>query len=165
MNKTRVNAYIGLGSNLEGPQDQIRQALGELEELPQTRCQAFSSLYKTHPVGPQDQPDFINAVARLSTGLDAESLLDELQRVEIMHRRVREGHRWGPRTLDLDLLLFGDQQIATERLQVPHPRLAERAFVLVPLAEIAPLELQIPGLGRLGTLMNKVSRDGVQRLA
>ncbi|MEN8178392.1 MAG: 2-amino-4-hydroxy-6-hydroxymethyldihydropteridine diphosphokinase [Pseudomonadota bacterium] len=165
MNEARVTAYIGLGSNLKDPQDQVHKALRELAELPDTQCVSHSSLYRTRPVGPRNQPDFINAVAMLNTGLPAESLLDECQKLEQRHRRVRGGERWGPRTLDLDLLLFDQQRIATARLVVPHPQLAERAFVLVPLAEIAPSEMRIPGLGMLGELLEKVDLDGVRRLS
>lgn len=165
MSEDWVTAYVGLGSNLQDPENQIHTALRELTTLPDTRCVRHSSLYRTRPVGPQDQPDFINAVAMLTTGLPAESLLDACQKLEQIHRRVRQGERWGPRTLDLDLLLYARQRIATARLTVPHPRIAERAFVLVPLAEIAPSEMSIPGLGSLSELLEQVGLDGVQRLS
>jgi 2-amino-4-hydroxy-6-hydroxymethyldihydropteridine diphosphokinase len=164
MSEAWVTVYIGLGSNLDRPIEQINQALHELAELPDTQCVKHSSLYQTQPVGPQNQADFINAVAMLSTGLAAESLLDECQKLEQGHQRKRTGERWGPRTLDLDLLLFDGQQIATSRLLIPHPQIANRAFVLVPLAEIAPQELVIPGLGVLGELLDKVDMDGIRRL-
>ena len=164
MSEAWVTVYIGLGSNLDRPIEQINLALHELSKLPDTQCLQHSSLYQTQPVGPQKQADFINAVAMLSTGLAAESLLDECQKLEQGHQRTRTGERWGPRTLDLDLLLFDGQRIATSRLLIPHPQIANRAFVLVPLAEIAPLELVIPGLGVLGELLNKVDVDGVRRL-
>ncbi|MCU7809291.1 MAG: 2-amino-4-hydroxy-6-hydroxymethyldihydropteridine diphosphokinase, partial [Candidatus Thiodiazotropha sp. (ex Semelilucina semeliformis)] len=134
----RVTAYVGLGSNLEQPQSQVLKALTELSHLPNTALSKKSSLYRTSPVGPSDQPDFINAVASLLTALSPEELLDELQSLEQRHGRKRQGMRWGPRTLDLDLLLFSDMTIETARLQVPHCRIAGRAFVLYPLAEIAP---------------------------
>ena len=160
----QVTAYVGLGSNLEQPRQQLTEALGELAELPGSRLGAHSSLYLSPPVGPADQPDYVNAVAAIVTSLSAESLLDALQTIENRHGRERTGERWGPRTLDLDLLLYGDNQIRIPRLQVPHPRMGERAFVLVPLAEIASGELQIPGLGRLSDLLSKLSEDAVERL-
>jgi 2-amino-4-hydroxy-6-hydroxymethyldihydropteridine diphosphokinase len=134
-------AYIGLGSNLDAPIEQVRQALSELDMLPLSRLLASSSLYTSRPVGPQDQPDFINAVAALETLLSPLALLDQLQALEQQHRRRRQRH-WGPRTLDLDLLLYSNTLINTPRLRVPHPQMTARAFVLAPLAEIAPsLEL------------------------
>jgi 2-amino-4-hydroxy-6-hydroxymethyldihydropteridine diphosphokinase len=130
-------AYIGLGSNLEDPENQVRQAFAELDRLPHTRLVRKSSLYRTAPVGHEAQPDFINAVAQLETGLPAERLLAELQAIEKHHGRER-GFKNAPRTLDLDLLLFGDAKLGSPRLTVPHPRMHERAFVLQPLLEIAP---------------------------
>ena len=130
-------AYIGLGSNLASPIDQISQALNELATLPLSQLVASSSLYASRPVGPQDQPDFINAVVALETRLSPLALLDQLQALEQHHRRQRQRH-WGPRTLDLDLLLYADDYIDTSRLRVPHPQMTARAFVLAPLAEIAP---------------------------
>lgn len=144
-------AYIGLGSNLENPVQQVRTAFGELAELPETQVVAQSGLYRSAPVGPADQPDYINAVAGLRTALAAEALLDALQGLEQVHHRRRIRH-WGPRTLDLDLLLLGDQVIRSERLIVPHPQLTRRRFVLQPLVEIAP-DLVIPGLGHVRDLL------------
>ncbi len=138
-----VDLYIGLGSNLEDPLQQVRQALSELAELPHTELICHSQLYRSDPVGPADQPDFINAVAHLRSQLQPESLLDQLQALEQKHRRVRLQH-WGPRTLDLDILLFADLQIHTARLCIPHSQLSVRSFVLYPLQEIAPT-LQLPG--------------------
>ncbi len=134
--------YIGLGSNLDEPMRQVREALQELESITRTRVVSRSSLYRSDPVGPPDQPDYVNAVAALDTGLAPEELLDALQALEQAHQRVRKIH-WGPRTLDLDILLFGERVIATERLTVPHAWMLERNFVLWPLAEIAP-ELCLP---------------------
>lgn len=162
---SQVVVYIGLGSNLESPRQQVSRALDELGDLPKTHCTARSSLYRTPPMGPPDQPDYINAVAAVTTSLSAVMLLEELQRLERLHRRVRRGERWGPRTLDLDLLLFGDQQIQTTRLIVPHPGLGERAFVLYPLAEIAPPGLDIPRLGPLSRLLERISGDGIEKVA
>lgn len=140
-------AYIGLGSNLDGPVLQVRQALHELAELPSSRLLRHSSLYRSAPLGPPGQADYVNAVAMLATGLSAERLLDALQVVEAAHRRERTV-RWGPRTLDLDILLYDDLQIATARLSLPHPQMLQRDFVVVPLYEIAP-DLVLPGLGPL----------------
>ena len=144
-------AYIGLGSNLDNPVNQVRSALGELSGLPETRRVAQSGLYRSAPLGPADQPDYVNAVAALQTTLSAEFLLDALQAIELRHHRERAQH-WGPRTLDLDLLLFGDSVIQSDRLTVPHPELANRRFVLQPLFEIAPASV-VPGLGKLTDLL------------
>ncbi len=134
---TVVSAYVGLGSNLESPRQQIASALAALGALPGTSMQRCSSLYRSAPVGYAAQPDFVNAVACLNTALSPRELLDALLAIEGEHGRTR-GVRNGPRTLDLDLLLHGDASIDEAGLQVPHPRLTERAFVVVPLAEIAP---------------------------
>ncbi|MCG6659550.1 2-amino-4-hydroxy-6-hydroxymethyldihydropteridine diphosphokinase [Halomonas campisalis] len=158
-----VDAYVGLGSNLDGPREQIERALEALERLPLTGRVQASRLYVSAPVGPVDQPDFVNAVARLETRLSPLALLDQLQALEQRHRRVRR-RRWGPRTLDLDLLLYGDRVIDTPRLRVPHPELAARAFVVVPLAELAP-ELQLPDGRRLAALREALPLDdGLQVL-
>jgi 2-amino-4-hydroxy-6-hydroxymethyldihydropteridine diphosphokinase len=160
-----VTAYVGLGSNLEQPLQQVKDALKELGNLRDSRLQKASSLYRSEPVGPEGQADYINAVAQLSTQLTAESLLDELQSLEKQHGRVRNGVRWGPRPLDLDLLLYGQETIDTSRLKVPHPYMTERGFVLFPLAEIAPEDLQVPGQGSLSGLLKSISEDGIERLA
>lgn len=143
-------AYIGLGSNLEDPAAQVRRALHELAALPGTELQRASQLYRSPPMGPPGQPDYINAVAALATRLEPEALLDALQAIEQAHHR-RRLQRWGPRTLDLDILLYGQAQLHSPRLTVPHPGIAARAFVLQPLAEIAPT-LEIPGAGALSSL-------------
>jgi len=135
-------AWIGLGSNLDDPHTQVSTALNELAQLPDSSLIMHSSLYRSDPVGPPGQPDYINAVAALDTQLPPEALLDALQAIEQAHQRVRKIH-WGPRTLDLDLLLYGNETIATPRLSVPHPFMTQRNFVLWPLAEIAP-ELILP---------------------
>ncbi|BCB60831.1 MULTISPECIES: 2-amino-4-hydroxy-6-hydroxymethyldihydropteridine diphosphokinase [unclassified Halomonas] len=131
-----VRCYIGLGSNLETPIEQVERALQELDTLPLSRRVAKSSLYATAPIGPQDQPDFINAVACLETHLSPLALLDQLQALEQRHRRRRLRH-WGPRTLDLDVLLYGKHTLQHPRLTVPHEQMHARAFVLVPLAEVS----------------------------
>ncbi len=131
----KVKCYIGLGSNLDNPKAHVLLALQELQAIPDSRLGKLSSLYRSDPVGPEGQPDYINAVAELFTALDAETLLDHLQSIENSHQRVRQ-IKWGPRTLDLDLILYGNEVINTARLQVPHPFAQERNFVLWPLAEI-----------------------------
>lgn len=144
------HAWIGLGSNLGDPRRQVERALEALDRLPLTRRAATSRLYASRPLGPQDQPDFINAVALLETRLSPLALLDQLQALEQRHRRVRQ-RRWGPRTLDLDLLLFDDRRLALPRLTVPHPEMTHRAFVMVPLAELAP-SLRLPDGRRVSEL-------------
>lgn len=148
-----VHAYVGLGSNLENPIQQVSDALIELNEIAQTRLLKQSQLYRSDPVGPPGQPDYINAVALLETALEPLDLLDALQSIENAHQRRRIQH-WGPRTLDLDLLLYADQQIDLERLQVPHPHMTEREFVLYPLAEIAP-GIELPNGIPLQQLLTK----------
>ena len=128
-------AFVALGSNLEDPIGQLQQALQELADLPQCQLLATSSLYGSKPMGPQDQPDYVNAVAKLATELEPIALLDALQQLENEHHRVRQ-RRWGPRTLDLDIVLYNQQQIDHPRLQVPHIGMYERNFVLYPLTEI-----------------------------
>lgn len=155
--ETPVPVYIGLGANLDDPRQQVERALSELQALPQSRLAAISRRYRTAPVGPKDQPDFVNAVARVDTLLDPMTLLALLQRIERRHGRIRNGRRWGPRTLDLDVLLFGDQVLDEPRLCIPHPQMHSRAFVLVPLADIASAELMVPGRGRLGDLLDQVA--------
>lgn len=157
-----VTAYVGIGANLEDPVAQVTTALRELAQLPQSTLTRASPLYRTPPMGPPGQPDYINAVAELHTTLDPHDLLDELQRLEQVHRRVRN-ERWGPRTLDLDLLVFGDRVIADPRLTVPHPGIASRAFVLLPLADLAP-DLDIPGLGRVADLRSTADLSGISQL-
>jgi 2-amino-4-hydroxy-6-hydroxymethyldihydropteridine diphosphokinase len=137
----QVTAYVALGANLGDAQAAVRQAMDALDKLPLSRVVCRSSLYRTAPVarnaGPADGPDYINAVVALETGLPALDLLDELQALEQAAGRER-AYTDAPRTLDLDLLLYGDVNIESPRLSVPHPRMGQRAFVLVPLAEIAP---------------------------
>jgi 2-amino-4-hydroxy-6-hydroxymethyldihydropteridine diphosphokinase len=158
-----TRAYIGLGSNLDHPREQLRRAIAELGQLPQTALVNCSPLYASKPVGPQDQPDYVNAVAELETQLAPLALLDELQAIERAHGRRRDGPRWGPRTLDLDILLYGDWIIREQRLVVPHPELAHRAFVLKPLYDIAP-EAGVPGAGLVAELLRRVDLSGVWRL-
>lgn len=150
-------AYIGVGSNLGDSAATVRRALRALSDLTATRCELCSSLYRSAPVGPQDQPDFVNAVAAVVTRLGAPELLLELHALETAAGRERGAERWGPRTLDLDLLVFGSQIIDAPGIVVPHPRIAERNFVLLPLAEIAPC-LEIPGRASAARLAAAVSR-------
>lgn len=159
---THVISYIGLGSNLADPIQQINTAIHELSKLPSSRLLAQSSLYRSPPFGPQDQPDYINAVVALETQLAAEELLDELQLLEQLHLRERKIH-WGPRTLDLDILLYGQAVINTERLQVPHPGVTQRITVLQPLAEIAPF-LTLPDGGLLIDFIPQLSEKTIEQL-
>jgi 2-amino-4-hydroxy-6-hydroxymethyldihydropteridine diphosphokinase len=159
-----VIAYIGLGSNLVQPELQVRRALEALAELPETVLTAHSSLYRSEPLGPAGQPDYINAVAALKTDLSPLDLLSALQAIEARQGRVREGERWGPRPLDLDILLYGEQVSDDPRLTLPHPGLYERNFVLYPLAEIAP-GLSIPGKGPLEVLLAQCHQGHLEKLS
>lgn len=156
-------AYVGLGSNLDDPCAQLERALTELDTLPATHLTACSPLYRSAPVGVTEQPDFINAVAALHTTLTPHELLTALLTVEQAHGRVR-ALRWGPRTLDLDLLLYDDLILTDATLTLPHPRLHERAFVLYPLADLAPA-LTLPGHGPLRALLAACPPTGIERLA
>jgi 2-amino-4-hydroxy-6-hydroxymethyldihydropteridine diphosphokinase len=156
-------AYVGLGSNLEDPRAQVRRALDELAAIPATQLTARSHLYKTPPLGPADQPDYINAVAALDTGLAPLDLLAALHGIEVQHGRRRDGTRWGPRNLDLDLLLYGDVTLETPELTLPHPGLTERAFVLYPLYEIAS-QLTVPGKGAVSGLRERLGKTEIERL-
>ena len=155
-------AYVGVGSNLNEPARQVEQALAELDRLPHSRVVRRSSLYRSAPVGYAAQPDFVNAVAQLETGLPADRLLSELQEVEARHGRSRSFAN-APRTLDLDLLLFDRLEMQTERLTLPHPRMHERAFVLKPLVEVAP-EASIPGRGPAAGLLAGLGDQRVEKI-
>ena len=158
-----MKAYIGLGANLGDPQRTLRSALRGLDDVPGTRCLRSSRFYLNPPLGPQNQNYYTNAVAELETGLDPMQLLAWLQDLERRHGRVR-GRRWGPRTLDLDLLLAGGLKRRTVRLTLPHPRLHQRAFVLYPLAELAP-QLAIPGRGALSYWLTRASSQNLRPIA
>lgn len=158
-----VRAYVGIGSNLNDPVAQVREAVEELASLPDTLLVARSSLYGGKPMGPQDQPDYVNAVVALDTLLSAENLLEGLQRIEQLQGRTRTDEHWGPRIIDLDLLLYGKCVIDTPGLQVPHPGLHERDFVIIPLAEVAG-NLRIPGRGLLTSLINQVENHSLKKL-
>ena len=155
-------AYIALGANLGDPAATVRAAFGALANLPQTRVVHSSSLYRTAPVGITEQPEFVNAVAQLETGLAPEALLDALLDIEHRFGRVR-AERNGPRTLDLDILLYNDLFVDLPRLTLPHPRLHLRAFVLYPLAEVAP-DLVIPGRGSIAAWLPAVANQGIVKL-
>jgi len=154
--------YIGLGSNLADPSGQIEAAILALNALDEVSVVTRSSLYSSPPMGPQDQPDYINAVVEIDTTLFAHKLLDQLQHIEQQQGRVRQRH-WGERTLDLDLLVYGNNILDDERLTVPHPGIAERSFVLYPLAEIAA-DLTIPTMGKIAQLLQACPRDGLERM-
>lgn len=147
-----MRVYLALGSNLADPLHQVQSALDALAAIPQSRLVACSSLYRTPPYGPPDQPDYLNAAVALDTELSPEALLDHTQRIELEQGRVRKDHRWGPRTLDLDIMLFGDLTLATARLTVPHYDMHNRAFMLLPLLEIAPA-LCLPDGTRIADLL------------
>jgi 2-amino-4-hydroxy-6-hydroxymethyldihydropteridine diphosphokinase len=153
-------AYIGIGSNMDNPQQKVRGAFQALASLPESLLVSRSRLYRTRPFGPVQQGDFINAVAGLLTQLLPERLLAEMRALETAQGRQR-AERWGPRTLDLDLLVYGDRTIKTDSLEVPHPGMAERGFVLAPLADIAPT-LFVPGVGRVVDLLQRLPDAGIE---
>lgn len=158
-----TEAFIALGSNLGEAHGQVLGAFDALDRLPHTRLLERSPLFLTPPWGVLDQPAFINAVARVDTTLAPHDLLDALLGIERAAGRVRDGERWGPRTLDLDLLHMDGVTLADERLTLPHPRIADRAFVLLPLHALAP-DLQLPGQGRVADLLAAVDVAGCERL-
>lgn len=155
--------YIGLGSNLESPTAQVLSARRDIAALPDVTEIAFSNIYVSVPMGPQDQPDYINSVMGISTHLEPLALLHALQAIESAHGRVRGKQRWGARTLDLDLLLYNDQQINSEELTVPHPGIANRAFVLYPLQDCNP-DMVIAGKGNLADLIKQCPATGIRRI-
>jgi 2-amino-4-hydroxy-6-hydroxymethyldihydropteridine diphosphokinase len=159
---TLATAYVALGSNLHDPAGHVRGAVEELAMLPDTRLARVSSLYRSAPVGYLDQPDFINAVAQIETDLTPRALLDQLLAIERRYGRVRDFPN-APRTLDLDILLYGECIVQEPRLTIPHPRMHERAFVLVPLAEIAH-DAVIPGRGRASELLARIDAAGLMKL-
>lgn len=157
-----IKVYIGLGSNLNDPLSQLKKAIISLEMVPSTSVSKTSSFYKSKPVGPQDQPDFVNAVVELDTELSAHVLMDYLKGIENAQGRVRE-QKWGPRTLDLDILLYGDEIIQGEHLEVPHVEMHKRGFVLLPLDEISP-DCVIPGIGSVQKQLHQVNTDDLMVL-
>ncbi|MEO7755000.1 MAG: 2-amino-4-hydroxy-6-hydroxymethyldihydropteridine diphosphokinase [Dokdonella sp.] len=159
--RSEVRAWVGLGSNLDDPAGQLQRALLALDKLPSTRLLRHSRLYRSAPWGIPDQPAFVNAVAELQTSLDARALLDALLAIERSQGRHRDGTRWGPRTLDLDLLSYADVQSSEPDLTLPHPHIADRAFVLVPWSELE-VDMEIPGAGVVRDLLARIdARDCV----
>ncbi len=157
-----IKVYIGLGSNLGDPQSQLKKAIIAMNMVPSTSVVKTSSFYRSKPVGPHDQPDYINAVVELDTELSAPVLLDYLQDIENEQGRERK-IKWGARTLDLDILLFGDEIINNDRLQVPHIEMRNRGFVLLPLNEILP-DCMIPGVGAVSSLLQEDSINDLVKL-
>lgn len=155
--------YVGLGSNLAEPQRQLESALLAIARIPSTFLIAQSAFYATPPWGRADQPEFVNAVAKIETTLSARELLAELLAIERRAGRNRNGERWGPRIVDLDILVYGQSVIDEPALRVPHPHLRERAFALVPLAEI-DADLNVPGVGRVRDLLRQLDVSGVVSL-
>ena len=162
MRKKPSQAFIALGSNLENPISQIQQAFDELKQLPGTYLISHSSLYKSAPVGRLDQPDFINAVALIETHLAPHGLLNALLAIELRHGRIRESLN-APRTLDLDILMYDNQEYRDEALTLPHPRMSQRAFVLKPLMEIAP-DCIIPGHGHIAELLTACNEQRLEQI-
>jgi len=158
-----TRAYVGLGANLGEPRRQVEAALSELDAIPRTRLLKASSLYRSVPMGYAQQPEYVNAVAELETGLAASALLAALQAIESRHGRSRSFAN-APRTLDLDILLFGDAMLSEPGLTIPHPRMHERAFVLKPLLELAP-DAEVPGRGAARDLLKACAGQGVERMA
>ena len=154
-------AFIGIGSNLSDPVMQVNKAIVALKTIANINVKSVSSLYFSRPMGPQDQPDYINAVVAIETNLTALELLDTLQAIESNTGRVRKDNRWGARIIDLDILLYGNEVINSQRLVVPHYGLKLREFVLLPLAEISP-DLILPDGEKIKTLSQSIPRNGLQ---
>lgn len=157
-----IDAYVALGSNLGDPLAQLRRATSALAGLPETRLAAISAVYRSAAIGPGTQPEYLNAAVRLTTALAPLALLDHLQAIETSQGRERE-QRWGARTLDLDLLLYGDRSVDQPRLTVPHPRLTERPFALFPLADVATPKLVLPDGRELDKLLRDCPRGDLTR--
>jgi 2-amino-4-hydroxy-6-hydroxymethyldihydropteridine diphosphokinase len=158
-----MQAWLGLGANLQHPQAQLTEAIKQISHIPECEVLQVSSFYQTPPWGDEDQPDFINAVVKINTSLQAIELLHQMQAIENDMGRVRKDRRWGPRLIDIDLLLFGDESIESEELTLPHPRMHERAFVLLPLYELDPL-IEIPGLGTAEKLLAHLAVEGIRKV-
>ena len=155
-----IPVYIAIGSNLDSPLDQVNRAIAALSDIPQSRLVCHSAFYRTAPMGPAGQPDYLNLAALLETTLTPHELLDATQDIELSQGRVRKDERWGPRTLDLDIMLFGDKVIHDERLTVPHYGLKEREFMLYPLAEIAT-GLILPDGESLAAVIARTPENGL----
>jgi 2-amino-4-hydroxy-6-hydroxymethyldihydropteridine diphosphokinase len=156
-----VPAYVGIGSNLDEPDKQVERAVADLGRLPACRLIAASRRYRSAPLGPTDQPWYVNAAAGLLTQLEPAALLDALKELETRLGRRPSSQRWGPRSIDLDLLLYGSVQLATPGLTIPHPGLTTRPFVLYPLADFAT-EVEVPGRGRVADLLRDVPPEGLE---
>ena len=154
------SVYIGLGGNLSDPLKQIKLAIENIKKIPNSRYVVSSKLYNSSPMGPSDQPDFINAVVAIVSCLEPHSLLNELQKIERKQKRVRD-IKWGPRTIDLDLLVQGKEIIEDEVLNLPHPEIQNRIFVLLPLMDIAP-DIKIPGLANIVDLLKKIENNPIR---
>lgn len=159
-----VQAFIALGSNLHEPVDQIERAIAALDVLAGCKVEARSPLYCNDPIGPQPQPEFVNAVVELRTALDPHELLKALKAVELSMGRAASGARWGPRVIDLDLLLYADREIRDQDLTIPHPEMSNRRFVLEPLFNIAP-DLVVPGLGMLSEVLKRAPNHEMRILS
>lgn len=158
-----VRVYIGIGSNLDTPLQHVQNAIKELTHLALDNNLQASSIYQSKPLAGMKQPDYFNAVATFRTNLQAHDLLDKLQAIEQQHGRIRTGEHWGPRTLDLDLILFGNEQINDDRLTVPHAGMLERNFVLIPLSELDP-ELRLPDNSALKYWLEQSSSEGIIKI-
>jgi 2-amino-4-hydroxy-6-hydroxymethyldihydropteridine diphosphokinase len=156
-------AYVGIGSNLEQPIEQVRRALAALNGITLTRLERCSSLYRTEPFGPPQQPQYVNAVAGLLTQLGVRTLFEALRTLEVQLGRQPPSERWGPRIIDLDLLMYGQLTLQQPDLTLPHPGIVQRNSVLYPLRELAP-ELSVPGFGRVAMLAERVASAGIWRL-
>ncbi len=156
-------AFVGLGSNLSGPAKQLARAIDRLRTIDDIDIEDVSSLYRSGPLGGIEQPEFLNAVVAVTTSLDPRGLLSALQRIEAEMGRDRSVRRWGPRNIDLDLLVFSDLTVRESDLTVPHPGIGERNFVLLPLRDIAP-DLVIPGLGSIANI-EVPPEPGIQRIS
>jgi len=158
-----MEAWLGLGSNLQQPVAQLRRALKGLSATRGIELTKVSSFYSTPPWGDEEQDDFVNAVAQIETDLEPVPLLHALQSIEDVMGRERSDHRWGPRLIDIDLLLYADRIFRSAELELPHPRMQERAFVLLPLSQLDG-KLNIPGYGRVDTLLSGLDYSGITRL-
>lgn len=158
-----MQAWIGLGANLQQPLQQLKDAIRRLALVADIEVVATSSFYRTPPWGDTHQDDFINAVVLINTRSQPLDLLHQLQTIETAMGRVRKGRRWGPRLIDIDILMYEQQQINCDELRVPHLHMHERAFVLLPLAELDP-EIEIPGKGNVETLLSGIDLNGIERL-
>jgi len=149
----RTRVFVGLGSNMNEPLKQLEKAVAAIRQIPDTTVQKLSGMYASAPMGPEDQPDYMNAVVELQSGLDAQVLLESLQMIEQQQGRCRDGERWTQRTLDLDILLYGNDVIHTDTLTIPHPGMHQRSFVLQPLKEL-DATIVIPGRGNINDCLD-----------